>query len=39
MANTCGPSLELRSTYEKFAEFRQEMNSIIDSEFWEMNIA
>ena len=39
MAHTCGPSLELLSTYEKFAEFRQEINSIINSEFWEMNIA
>ena len=39
IAHTCAPSLELPSTYQNFPEFRQEMNNIIDSEFWEMDIA
>lgn len=39
IAHTCAPALELPSTYQNFADLRQEMNSIIDSEFWEMNIA
>jgi len=39
VAHTCAPSLELPSTYRNFPEFRQEMNSILDSEFWEMDIA
>ena len=39
IAHTCEPSLELPSTYRNFPEFRQEMNNILDSEFWEMDIA
>lgn len=39
IAHTCAPSLELPSTYQNFADLRQEMNNIIDSEFWEMDIA
>jgi len=37
--HTCGPTLELPSTYQNFPEFRQEMNSIIDSSFWDIDIA
>lgn len=39
IAHTCGPTLELPSTYQSFPEFRQEMNSIIDSAYWEIDIA
>ena len=35
VAHTCEPYLE----YRNFREFRQEMNNILDSEFWEMDIA
>lgn len=37
IAHTCGPCLELPATYEKYPEFRCEMNNIIDSGFLDMD--
>lgn len=39
IAHTCGLVLELPTTYASFPEFRQEMNSIFSSQYWNIDIA
>ena len=39
VAHTCGSVLELPTTYQSFPQFRQEMNSIFTSEYWDIDIA
>lgn len=38
IAHICGALLELPTTYQSFPEFREEMNNILSSEFWEIDI-
>ena len=38
VAHTCTFTLEIPSTYQSFAEFREEFNSILEANTWEMNI-
>ena len=38
IAHTCGPSLELSSTYSSFCELREEFSNILKENTWEMNI-
>ena len=38
IAHTCGPLLELPSTYSNFVELRQEFNNILEKSNWEMDI-
>ena len=37
VAHTCGPLLELPSTYQSFLQFREEMNNILSSEYWDID--
>ena len=39
IAHTCGSVLELPTTYQSFPQFRQEMNNIFSSEYWDIDIA
>ena len=39
VAHTCGSVFELPTTYQSFPQFRQEMNSIFTSEYWDIDIA
>lgn len=38
VAHTCGPFLELPTTYQSFPEFREEFSSILALSTWEMDI-
>lgn len=38
IAHTCGPLLELPSTYSNFVELRQQFNNILEKSSWEMDI-
>lgn len=38
IAHTCGPSLQLSSTYESYAELREEFNAVLSSGFWDIDI-
>ena len=38
IAHTCGPVLELPSTYANFVELREQFNNILDKDTWEMDI-
>jgi len=38
VAHTCSGVLELPSKYEYFADFRKELNSILASNIWVMDI-
>ena len=38
IAQTCGPVLELPSTYANFVEVREQFNNILDKDTWEMDI-
>ena len=38
IAHTCGPCLELPSTYSSFCEVREEFTSILKNSTWEMGI-
>jgi hypothetical protein len=38
IAHTCGPVLELPSTYSNYCEFREEFNNILDQGNWEIDI-
>ena len=38
IAHTCGPVLELPSTYSNFVEVRKQFNNILDKDTWEMDI-
>ena len=38
IAHTCGPMLELPSTYNNFCELREEFSNILHESTWEMNI-
>ncbi|XP_067026126.1 uncharacterized protein [Acropora muricata] len=38
IAHTCGPVLELPSTYSNFVEVREQFNNILDKDTWEMDI-
>ena len=37
VGHTCGSVLELPVTYKSYPEFREEMNSILSSHYWEMD--
>ena len=39
IANTCGPCLELPSTYSNFCELQEEFSNILKKSTWEMDIA
>lgn len=39
IAHTCGPVLEVPSTYECFAEFKGELLNLIQSGYWSMDFA
>ena len=39
IAHTCGSVLELPTTYQSFPQFRQELNNIFSSEYWDIDIA
>lgn len=38
VAHTCGPLLELPSTYSSFPEFREEWNALLSSGVWDIDI-
>lgn len=38
IAHTCGPLLELPSTYCNFVELREQFNNILEKDIWEMDI-
>ncbi len=38
IAHICGAILELPASYNSFPEFREEMNNILTSEFWDIDI-
>lgn len=38
IAHTCGPLLELPSTYSNFVELREQFNNILEKDIWEMDI-
>ena len=38
IAHTCGPVLELPSTYANFVELMEQFNNILDKDTWEMDI-
>ena len=38
IAHTCGRVLELALSYENFPQFRSEMNTVLDSNIWVMDI-
>lgn len=38
IAHTCTYTLEIPTTYQSFPEFREEFNSILEANTWEMNI-
>ena len=38
IAHTCGPNLELSSTYSNFGELREEFSNILNQSTWEMDI-
>ena len=38
IAHTCGPTLELPSTYHNFCELREEFSNIISQNLWGMDI-
>jgi len=38
IAHTCGPVLELPSTYANFVELREQFNNILEKDTWEMDI-
>lgn len=38
IAHTCGPVLEVPSTYSNYCEFREEFNNILDEGSWEIDI-
>ena len=38
IAHTCGPLLEIPSTYVNFVEFREEFTKILNRNTWEMDI-
>ena len=38
IAHTCGPVLDLPSTYANFVELREQFNNILDKDTWEMDI-
>ena len=38
VAHTCTFTLEIPSTYQSFPEFREEINSILEANTWEMDI-
>lgn len=37
VAHTCSPMLELPTTYENFPQFREEMNNVLASGFWDID--
>lgn len=37
IAHTCGPFLELPSTYSNFDELREQFNNILEKDMWEMD--
>ena len=39
VAHTCGCVLELPVTYESFPQFREEMNDVLNSWYWGIDIA
>ena len=39
VAHTCGPTLEVPTTYECYAEFKEEFLNIIKSGYWNMDFA
>ena len=39
IAHTCGPTLELPTTYECYAEFKEEFLNILSSGYWSMDFA
>lgn len=39
IAHTCGCVLELPITYESFPQFREEMNNLFGSQYWDIDIA
>ena len=38
VAHTCTFTLEISCTYQSFPEFREEFNSILEANTWEMDI-
>lgn len=38
IAHICGATLELPTTYSSFPQFREEMNNILSSDFWDIDI-
>ena len=38
IAHICGATLELSTTYSSFPQFREEMNNILSSDFWDIDI-
>ena len=38
IARTCGPVLELPSTYTNFVELREEFTNIMNKDKWEIDI-
>lgn len=39
VAHTCGCVIELPVTYESFPQFREEMNNVLGSQYWDIDIA
>ena len=39
IAHTCGSVLELPTMYQSFPQFRQELNNIFSSKYWDIDIA
>ena len=39
VAHTCGCVFELTVTYESFPQFREEMNNVLNSRYWDIDIA
>jgi hypothetical protein len=39
VAHTCGSVLKLPTTYQSFPQFRQEMNNLFSSQYWDIDIA
>lgn len=38
IAHTCGSGLELPTTYQSFPQFREEINNIFSSQYWDIDI-
>ena len=39
VAHTCGPVLEIPTTYSSFPEFRQDMNNVLTCGLWDIDFA